>query len=152
MLIDWIQVANQLFTSCLTACFTIVGGVSILLLGQLALRLFIDPINKQAELIGEIAHSLTYYANIYGNSNISDSKDRIEASNTLRRQASQLRASAWTIRWYSLWQTFGFIPRKDDVLKASSNIIGLSNSMNHADYNTIKRWEDEIKLLLRLDL
>jgi hypothetical protein len=98
MQLDWVQVINQLFSSGLTACFTIIGGVAVLAVGQIVLKLFVEPMHEQAKLLGEIAHSITFFANTYGNASLFDEDKVLDASNTLRKQASQLRASAWTIR------------------------------------------------------
>jgi hypothetical protein len=125
----------QLISSLVTACFTATGGVLILVLGQIALRFFVEPIHKQAEIIGEIADSLTYYANI--GSPISPNEEMRqeelsevkEAIKNTRRQASQLRATAWTIKWYGLWHLLGLVPSRQDVLDASSAMIGFSNSI-----------------------
>lgn len=149
MQVDWIQVYNQLFSSSLTACFTVFGGIVVLILGQLALKLFVEPINKQAELVGEIAHSLTFYANYYGNASLFEKDDLRDAVRTLRSQASRLRASAWTIRWYGLWQLMGITPRKADLLKASEYLIALSNSMTRIDAHMVVQIQKDIPKLLR---
>ena len=129
MSIDWPTVFNQIFAGCMTASVTIIGGVVVLVLGQLAAKFFIEPIHEQAKLLGEIAHSLTFYANVYGNADLVDAEVPKEASKILRQQASRLRATAWTIRWYWFWQLLGLVPKRKNVLKASENLIGLSNSM-----------------------
>jgi len=148
MQFDLAQILDQLLSSGVTACFTVLGGVIVLVLGQVAVKFFIEPLQEYSKLLGEIAHSLTYYANVYSGAG-GLSKERVdEASGTLRRQASQLRAAAWTIRWYWLWRVLGMVPRKRDMIEASVNLIGLSNSMVRAD-PTDKR-EQKVKQLLRL--
>jgi hypothetical protein len=133
-----------------TACVTIMGGVSVLVVGQLATKFFIEPIHSHARLLGEIAHSLTFYANMYGQAGVFGDESAKEASKTLRQQASQLRASVWTIPLYRLWQLLRFVPKQDDSIKASNYLIGLSNSMCKCDYSTIDQRYEETKSLLRL--
>lgn len=112
MSIDWISVFNQMFSGCVTASVTILGGTVVLVFGQLTTKFFVEPIHAQAKLLGEIAHSLTYYAYVYGNADVLDDEIANEASKKLREQASQLRASIWTVRWYWLWQILGFLPKR----------------------------------------
>lgn len=149
MSIDWPSLFNQVFAGCVTASVTIIGGVVVLVFGQLTIKFFIEPIHDQAKLLGEIAHSLTYYANVYGNADLLDEDIPKETSKKLRQQASELRASAWTIRWYWLWQGLGLVPKKNNVLKASENLIGLSNSVGKTGYDgSIHERQKEIKKLL----
>lgn len=151
MSLDWVQVINQLSSSGITACFTVIGGVTVLAIGQLLLKFFVEPIVEQARFLGDIAYSLTYYSNFYGNADMFEKQEVQQASFTLRKQAGQLRASAWTIRWYWLWQILGFVPKRKNIIKASENLIGLSNSMSHVDPKTIQQNQNEIKQLLRFE-
>jgi len=148
MPIDLPELINQLFTGCVTALFTIIGGVIVLVGGQLAVKFFIDPLHEQAKLLGEIAHSMTFYANVFGHGDIVEKEVVDEASETLRRQASQLRASAWTIRWYGLWESLRLVPRRENAIKASQSLIGLSNSMKTVNFEGVHRRQGEIKELL----
>lgn len=113
----------------LTASVTILGGVAIFVLGQLAAKFFIEPIHEQYKIIGDIAYHLVYYANIYSNPGIDMVEIRNEASTTFRQSACKLRATTHTIFWYKLWQLLRLIPKQRDVYEASRLLIGLSNSM-----------------------
>jgi hypothetical protein len=116
-----IDIATQIQT----AALTIIGGVLILVLGELAKKFFIEPIHEQAKLLGEIAASMT----ISGNVGAEDGKEYTDkATLTFRTQSGHLRASTRTIRWYWLWSLLGFIPKRKKALAASSNLIGLANS------------------------
>lgn len=143
------EVLNQV----VTACFTVFGGVTVFVLGQLFTKFFIEPIHDQSKLRGEIAYSLTFYSNVYGNASVIEKDIVNNASNTLRGQASHLRASVCTIRWYWLWQLLRIVPKRKNVIKASTNLIGLSNSMHPVNFDpsgTEKR-EAEIRKLLGLN-
>ena len=43
--------------------FTIFTGVSIYLLGQIIVKLVIDPVHEMKKTIGQISHSMIMYAN-----------------------------------------------------------------------------------------
>jgi hypothetical protein len=127
MQFDWVVILNQLQSSGVTACFTVIAGVLVFVLGQVVVKFFIEPIHSQSQLLGEIAHSVTFYANV--DSGLKDKEFLNEVSLILRKQASQLRASVWTVRWYWLWQFLGAVPKKKNVLTASAELIGWSNSL-----------------------
>ena len=88
MQLDSSVIVNQLFSSVLTSCFTIIGGTTVFVFGQLAVKLFVEPLHEQARLLTEIAHSQTFYANVFGNARFTDEERLREASDTLRQQAS----------------------------------------------------------------
>jgi hypothetical protein len=149
MSFDWGVFYTQLTTSGITSCFTVISGVLVFVVGQWVIKFFIEPIHAQSKLLGEIAYSLTFYANIFGNADLHDKNMLIEVKTTLRTQASNLRASAWTIRGYWFWQLLRVVPQKRDVIRASENLIGLSNSVFDKEYrNSIDDRQGEIKKLL----
>lgn len=139
----------MLLKQLLTVCFTILGGVAVLVFGEIAVKFFIEPLHKYEKLLGEIAHSLVFYANIYSNTAAfpHDDERLTEAKRKLRQHASDLRASAWTLRGYPLWRILGFVPAKQNIMNASTNLINLS----HADSDTHTREHvKSIKQLLSL--
>lgn len=116
----------------LAAIITIAGGVIVYALGHLFVALFVEPIHRLRSLIGEIADSLIFYANVYSNPelNIGTIELYDKASETLRRHASQLKARAYAIPWYHLWALMRLVRKKTEVEKASAELIGLSNSVH----------------------
>lgn len=114
----------------LTAIATIIGGVVVYFLGHLFVALFVEPIHRLRSLIGEIADSLIFYANVYCNPGVVAENESDEAREVLRRQASQLKARAYAVSWYSLWQCMKIVRKKTEIAKASAELIGLSNSIH----------------------
>jgi hypothetical protein len=49
----------------LKIALTAVGGVGVFVIGQIIQKWFIEPIQEQRKLIGEIVYALVYYANLY---------------------------------------------------------------------------------------
>jgi hypothetical protein len=113
----------------LTASVTIGGGVTVYALGRLFVALYVEPIHRLRSLIGEIADSLVFYANVYCNPGSLRQEIMDEASEILRRQASQLRARAYAIPLYSLWAFMRLVQEKRRIEEASKELIGLSNSV-----------------------
>jgi hypothetical protein len=88
----WVPVMGWEITKIvLTASVTILGGVFIYVLGQIATRFFIEPYHEYRKLVGEIADALVYYANVSSSSNV-DIKEK--ASDKFRQQRSLLRVRA----------------------------------------------------------
>lgn len=119
---------SEVWRIVLTASITIVGGVIVYVLGRLFVALFVEPIHRLRSLVGEIADSLVFYAPVYGNPGVIKKEVADEAGETLRRQASQLRARVYSIPWYSLWVVMGLVRERTKILEASAELVGLSNS------------------------
>jgi len=148
---DWGSFYNQLITSGATACFTIVAGVVVFVTGQFAVKLFVEPIQYQSKLLGEIANALVYYANAFGYAKYTTPEALKEISIVFRKQASDLYATAWSIKLYGLWQVLGIIPKKKNVLDASTQLIGLSNMIfRDGDTEYYKHFDEANKEIKRL--
>jgi hypothetical protein len=78
----------------MTAAITVVLGFVVFVLGQIAQRFFIEPIQEQRRVIGEIAYVVLYYGNV---GSFATPELRQEALQTLRKLSGQLRASLWTV-------------------------------------------------------
>lgn len=113
-------------TEVLTAGVTVVLGFVVFVFGQIAQRFFIEPIQEQRRVMGEIAHATVYYANV---GRFSEPEVRLEASATLRKLSAQLRSTLWTVPSYTLFQFLGLAKQEQRVLTASNNLIGWSNTV-----------------------
>lgn len=117
----------------LEAILAIAVGVIVYFLGRLFVALFVNPILSLRSLIGEIAESLVFYANVYCNPKV-EQQDIIDepsekASEVFRRQASQLKARVHEISWYSLWERVKVVRKEREIEEASSELMGLANSV-----------------------
>lgn len=51
-----------------TASITVITGVIVIVIGQIFIKFFIEPIQKQYKIIGKITNSMIYYFELlYGN-------------------------------------------------------------------------------------
>jgi hypothetical protein len=119
---------SELWRIILTACITIGGGIIVYVVGRLLVALFVEPIHRLHSFIGEIADSLAYYADVYSNPSgvINYQGKADDATEVFRRQATQLRARLYAIRWYWLALSLGLVRRKNKIEAASTEIILLS--------------------------
>lgn len=135
----------------------IVSGVAIFVVGQIVSNFLLEPLQRYRELVGKISYSLIFYGNatttlqdiyfqdIEALKELPEPKkstienrylqviqkdwDNVDdAKRTLRQQASELMSASNAIPLYNLWAILGIIPRRKYILKASENLIGLSNS------------------------
>ena len=127
------SLGNALVTGSTTALF----GTLVLVFGQVISKFLIDPIHEQRKTLGEIAYNLTFLANAgsmlaqveVNGEKILASADPREATATVRRLASQLRASLKTIPLYDSLASINIVPKQNDVIKASTLMIGWSNEI-----------------------
>jgi len=123
------DIASIFLTSSLTIC----GGVLVVVLGQVFIRFFLDPITDLRKLIGEIADNLVYYGNVYSNPGMAK-KDVIDKARiAFRQNASVLTSRAHALPLYPLFSILRVVPRRSHISEASGNLIGLSNSLVQGD-------------------
>jgi hypothetical protein len=141
-------------SSLVTAALTALFGILVFVVGQFAQRFFLEPIQEQRRVIGEIAYALVFYANV---SDVSENRrlgrplleleDPTVVAKSLRRLASQLRSSLYTVPFYELFSRLKAVPNKEAVLKASQGLVGWSNSIHSGDpYVHRKSVAEQLKL------
>lgn len=66
-------------------------------------------------------------------------KCRDETHLRLRGLAARLRATLWTVPFYAFFERLGWVPAADDVMVASTELIGWSNSVGQGGADTYRR-------------
>ncbi len=139
----------SLSTSLLTAGITALLGFAVFVVGQLTLKLFVEPIQDQKRIIGRTAHALTYYANVC---KMSPPEDAAEGRKVYRNLASELRASFEVAPRYNWCVQLKLVRPVDQLQSAYSGLIYLSNNVGtpgYGDDDTIKarrRVEDGLSI------
>ena len=113
----------------MTVFLTIFAGVATFVLGQFVLKLLIDPIHEFRRTIADISHSLIEYADIYSNPGITGEENERKVSKEFRKLSSRLNAQMYLIPRYTLCAKLFGLPARDNVVKASRYLIGISNSI-----------------------
>lgn len=133
---------------------TVISGVLVFVLGQIMVKFVIDPIKELKEVFGEIQFSLIFHAQaIYTPVGDRDGED--VAQIVIRDLASKLRAKTEVIPWYSFFSRIskGFIPPRKNIMDASTQLIGLSNSVKKEDRSEINHDRvEKIGKLLNFEL
>lgn len=131
---------------------TIISGVAVFVLGQIALKMFVEPWQTQRECIARIAHHLIYYANVYSNPGVGTEEVNNEASKETRKLASDLIASCHRIPFYERLSSVKLFPSMHSILEVQKNLIGLSNSTHSGEPLHNASRSDKIKELLGLKI
>lgn len=114
----------------LTTTLTIIGGVSVFVIGQLLVKVFVEPIHKLRGLRGDIVGFLTYYSDVYLSlPDLNKENDVRKVSTEARKLGSDLMAKALTIPCCRFWGVLGVVPRFGGIKIAYKELIGLSNTV-----------------------
>jgi hypothetical protein len=115
-----------------TVFLTIFTGTTIFVLGQIILKLFIEPIIQLRRTIGEVAYSLGYYANVITNPQKEEGqldKRYMDCRGKLRELSMRITADYKAILIPVLAAIVRMIPSMDSLSSASANLILLSNTV-----------------------
>ena len=136
-----------------TVFWTVLTGFITYVLGQLAVKLVIDPVQEMKRTIGQSAHALIEHANIIGNPGVPSPEAMDAASKHLRSLSSQLQSHLYLVPGYRTTAPVFALPPKANVLEATGLLIGLSNSLHRAPdhiYEHNAKRVDEIHDLLAI--
>lgn len=116
-----------------TVFFTVLSGVITFVIGQLVVKLLLDPVQDMRKTIGLVSHTLVERANVIANPGVPEKEVMDSASDELRRLSSQLHAHLYLVPCYDTTARVFRLPSKEKLLAASTALIGLSNSVYRAD-------------------
>lgn len=110
-----------------TAMVTVLGGVTVFVVGQFFLKWMLDPLQEYRELKGEIAYALLYHANVSGEY---DPASRVpETRQHLRGLAARLRKTHAKVPLYNLCSKLRLVPIRENLFEASTELVGWSNGL-----------------------
>lgn len=114
----------------MTTVLTVMSAVSIFVIGQLIVKIFVEPIHKLRGLKGDIVGFLTYYSDVYLSlPDLNKDEDVRKVSTEARKLGSDIMAKALTIPCYSFFSRLGLVPKFSDISIAYRELIGLSNTV-----------------------
>lgn len=134
----------------LTSALTVLGGIFLLVVGQLVSRIVIDPLIEFKKALGKVRYLLIYHAREI-HTPVDGDRERCEkASDAIRQLSSEVSALMEAIPFQDAISKFtsGYIPSKAFTESASSALIGISNTVLSKNRETNTRREAEIKRAL----
>ena len=141
--------------------FTILAGVITFVIGQIILRIYIEPVQNFRALVGETSAALINYG-VLGKKDKEQSIALIHgASQEFRLIASKLESGTYLIPNYSRVSKFFGLPSEADVYESVSYLIDISNSLGnltepratnilYEHYNAIKA--EKVRQLLKINV
>jgi hypothetical protein len=111
---------------------TIISGVLVYVLGQTIVKLPIDPVQEMKRTTGTISHSLNEYANVIANPGVPTEEVMNLTSQHLRKLSAQLESHLYLVPFYRETAAVFGLPTHAEVLTATKNLRGLSNSVYRA--------------------
>lgn len=137
---------------------TIVTGVAVFILGELILRLFVEPIQELKKLQRQLIEDMSFYARIYYNATIDTPEFRMkiyDVSNLLRKNAVQIESIIYIIPFYKYLAKMKLVPNSKEISIINANLIGISNTITgetkFQDIQQIHQWAKEIEHILKVD-
>jgi hypothetical protein len=119
----------------MTVFLTVFSGVITFVLGQLAIKLLVDPVHDFRKTVADIALALIEYANVYANPGVDGSEIEKKVSEELRRLSSRLNAQMYLILCYPITAKILGLPSRKKVVDSAINLIGLSNGVFQSTSN-----------------
>ncbi len=121
------------------------AGAALALIGfvitQSLLKFFIEPIQEQRKLIGEVANAFVVHTvsrDMDWKEFLEKTKDSpaerekiTETQTALRELSGRLRSSLWAIPFYGSFARMKLVPKATDVMAAADRVIGWSNNLMH---------------------
>lgn len=141
---------NEIIKILFTSGLTILGGVMLFGLTKVIERFQVDPIIELNNLRGEIATFLVINANKFGYPETNGEELEI-LSLELRTLSAKLRGTVYKISFFNFYSRIGLIPKRLNVINASSQMIGLSNTISTSDFIQINKYERSISDFLKLN-
>jgi len=130
---------------------TIVTGVSVFVLGQITLKLIIDPTQKLRETIAEVLFHLANDYRVIHGAQIVD-KEKIDAvSESLRNLGSRLFSNQHLILWYWIPKIIFSLPTKDNIRKASELILKIPNHIHGEEHDRLDLYSLQVCELLNVN-
>ncbi len=136
----------------LTAATTVIGGLIILVMGQIVIRFILEPILEYRKVVAEIAEALLAHAHFFADSGPDSAKEKglSEAADEIRHLAVALNGKAIAIPGYRFIGWLRVIHPYQNVLEARRALWGLANTMFRPDWQRKMNLASQAAKLLRI--
>jgi len=120
--------------------YIILSGVIIYVLGEVVVKIVIDPVQELKRVIAEIAFKLIHYSHVFKLSASDDSEtaggqkeiapEKLEqAADEYHRLASLLNAAHRLVPFYSFARVVFYLPKEADILEARNALLEMSEEI-----------------------
>lgn len=120
--------------------YIILAGVIIYVLGEIIVKIVIDPVQELKRVIADIAFKLIHYSHVFKLSTAEDpseaasektiDREKLEqAADEYRKLASMLNAGFRLVPFYTFARVMFFLPREADIIDARNELIEMSEEI-----------------------
>lgn len=120
----------------LTVFYTVTSGVITFVVGQIFVKLILDPVHEAKKTIGQVSYALIEYANVIANPGVLKEEVIQDASHQLSRLSSQLQSHLYLVPVYDTTAVVFCLPSRSKILDAVKSLRGLSNGLHRATVGT----------------
>lgn len=113
-----------------TVAQTVIAGVLVFVVGQLFLKLVIEPIHQLKKTLADISHTFVRYAHAIHNPDVIPPELHSEVFEKLRQLSGQLYADMALIPLYPMFGLIFFLPQREKVYRSAQNLIAVANWMH----------------------
>ena len=112
----------------------------IYVLGEIIVKIVIDPVQELKRVIADIAFKLIHYSHVFKLSTAADTSEEAsektidqekleQAADEYRKLASMLNAGFRLVPFYPLIRVLFFLPREADIIDARNELIEMSEEI-----------------------
>ena len=120
--------------------YIILAGVIIYVLGEIIVKIVIDPVQELKRVIAEIAFKLIHYSHVFKLASSDEpggeaageaiGREKLEeAADEYRRLASMLNAAYRLVPFYPLTKLMFFLPKEADIIEARNSLLEMSEEI-----------------------
>jgi hypothetical protein len=112
-----------------TVAQTVIAGLLIFVAGQIFLKLIIEPVQQLKKTLADISHTCVRYAHRIHNPDVISPEELKEIFEKLRELSGRLYEDMALIPLYRVVGKVFFLPHKDKIYSAATNLIAAANWM-----------------------
>ena len=120
--------------------YIILGGVIIYVLGEIIVKIVIDPVQELKRVIADIAFKLIHYSHVYKITSSEEpsgeaaektiDQEKLEqAADEYRKLASMLNAGYRLVPFYAIAKLLFFLPKEADIIDARNKLLEMSEEI-----------------------
>jgi hypothetical protein len=120
--------------------YIIIAGVIIFVVGEIIVKIVIDPVQELKRVIADIAFKLIHYSHVYKIAPSQDASredaqksvdpEKLEqAADEYRKLASMLNAGYRLVPFYAIAKLLFFLPKEADIIDARNELIEMSEEI-----------------------
>ena len=123
-----------------TIFWTVLSGVLTFVVGQILLKMFVEPVLETRKTIGQVAYMLCNRGQFIHNPGVLDLERTKAVSEEMRALAAALYAQLYAVPAYPLVAPVFRLPGTERVVEAATALAGLANSLYDASNPRSHEW------------